>query len=67
LGGENTEIGIAQAVLNSIKKTKAGQLYPVEHHIAVTINSIALEFKNRNMELTEQAKKNLDKLLRTLI
>ena len=67
LGGVNTEVGIAQAVIDSMKKTKAGQLYPIEHHISVTINAIALEYEKRNVTFTEQAKKNLTKLLRTLI
>jgi hypothetical protein len=67
LGGVNTELGISQSVIDSMKKTKSGQLYPIEHHISVTVISVAKEYEQRNITFTEQAKENLAKLLRTLI
>ena len=67
LGGKNTGCGIAQDVIESMKRTKRGQLYPVENHIQFTINAIALEMSKSNIDLTEQAQKNLYTLIMSLL
>ena len=67
LGGNNTGCGIAQSVINSLKRTKRGQLYPVENHIHFTINAVALEMSKSNIDFTEQAKENLYKLIMSLL